>query len=203
VCAFLLTKMPQEEAYWTLHSLMFSFRYDLRRFYLPDLRGLLILKFQFNEMFKAFLPTLHHHFQLHSIYSDVMTEWWMSCFCFRGFPRSSLNRVWDWLLLDGQKVLHRVSLAILKLSEDILLEYDFEGIVYYLKNLPDEGILQPDLLMATALTFTVTNRMLRGLEREWFEEREKEEAEMERKEQGKTEEEKDSMERHHRFPLHH
>ena len=46
---------------------------------------------------------------------------------------------WDWLMLDGQKTLHRVSLAILKLAEETLLMYDFEGIVYYLKNLPDEG----------------------------------------------------------------
>ena len=78
-------------------------------------------------------------------------------------------------MLDGQKTLHRVSLAILKLAEETLLMYDFEGIVYYLKNLPDEGILQPDMLLGMALTFTVTNRMLRGLEREYFEQLERKE----------------------------
>ena len=88
-------------------------------------------------------------------------------------------------MLDGQKTLHRVSLAILKLAEETLLMYDFEGIVYYLKNLPDEGILQPDMLLGMALTFTVTNRMLRGLEREYFEEKEKKEGE--RKEEHKVE----------------
>ena len=160
--AFLLTKMPQEEAYWTLHALMFSFKYDLRRFYLPDLRGLLIFKHQFNTLFQAFLPTLHAHFAANNVYSDVMTEWWMSCFAFRALPTDTLNRVWDWFLLDGVKTFHRVSLAILKLSEDTLLAYDFEGIVYYLKTLPDHGVLQPDLLMGTALTMTITNRMLRG-----------------------------------------
>jgi len=80
-------------------------------------------------------------------------------------------------MLDGQKTLHRVSLAILKLAEETLLMYDFEGIVYYLKNLPDEGILQPDMLMGMALTFTVTNRMLRGLEREYFDDKDRKEAE--------------------------
>ena len=182
-----------------MHALMFSFRYDLRRFYLQDLRGLLIFKYQFNALFKAFLPQLYAHFQLHAIYSDVMTEWWMSCFCFKGFPRASLNRVWDWLLLDGQKTMHRVSLAILKLSEETLMEYDFESIVYYLKNLPDEGVLQPDLLMSTALTFTVTNRMLRGLEREWFEEKEIAEAEQSKKREEKKEDD-NRMERHIHLP---
>ena len=82
-------------------------------------------------------------------------------------------------MLDGQKTLHRVSLAILKLAEETLLMYDFEGIVYYLKNLPDEGILQPDMLMGMALTFTVTNRMLRGLEREYFEQKQKDDEQKE------------------------
>jgi hypothetical protein len=195
VAGFLLTKMPEEEAYWTMHSMMFSFRYDLRRFYLQDLRGLLIFKFQFQQLFRAFLPTLYQHFEANAVFSDVMTEWWMSCFCFRGFPRVSLNRVWDWLLLDGQKTMHRVSLAILKLSEETLLSYDFEGIVHYLKHLPDEGVLAPDLLMPTALTFTVTNRMLRGLEREWFEEKERQEAEKGNKQEKK--EDHDRMEQHH------
>ena len=84
-------------------------------------------------------------------------------------------------MLDGQKTLHRVSLAILKLAEETLLMYDFEGIVYYLKNLPDEGILQPDMLMGMALTFTVTNRMLRGLEREYFEQKQKDEEQKDQK----------------------
>lgn len=93
VAGYLLTKMPQDEAYWTLHALMFSFKYDLRRFYLPDLRGLLIFKYQFEALFKAYLPTLHQHFVDHNVYSDVMTEWFMSIFCFRGFPRPTLNRM--------------------------------------------------------------------------------------------------------------
>ena len=92
VAGYLLTKMPQDEAYWTLHALMFSFKYDLRRFYLPDLRGLLIFKYQFDALFKAYLPTLHQHFVNNNVYSDVMTEWFMSIFCFRGFPRPTLNR---------------------------------------------------------------------------------------------------------------
>jgi hypothetical protein len=184
---------------------MFSFKYDLRRFYLPDLRGLLIFKHQFNALFSAFLPTLYAHFQRNAVYSDVMTTWWMSCFCYSGFPRPTLDRVWDWLMLDGQKTLHRVSLAILKLSEDTLLMYDFEGISYYLRNLPDEGVLQPDLLMQSALTFTITNRMLRGLEREYFDEREKkeEEDEKQREERQHEEDQKEKRHRHHLFPLHH
>ena len=202
---FLLTKMPQEEAYWCLHALMFSFKYDLRRFYLQSLQGLLIFKHQFNALFAAFLPALYQHFQQQQVYSDVMTEWWMSCFCFKGFPRASLNRVWDWLMLDGQKTMHRVSLAILKLSEETLLMYDFEAIVYYLKNLPDEGVLQPDLLMGTALTFTITNRMLRGMERSYFEgvEKAEEEEQKEKEQRRRDDEKKDRMERHHLFPLHH
>ena len=183
--AFLLTKMPQEEAYWTLHALMFSFKYDLRSFYLPDLRGLLIFKHQFQQLFQAFLPTLHAHFAANNVYSDVMTEWWMSCFAFRALPTDTLNRIWDWFLLDGVKTFHRVSLAILQLSESTLLSFDFEGIVQFLKQLPDHGVLQPDLLLGTALTFTITNRMLRGLQQEYYEqkEREDEQAEKQQKEQ--------------------
>jgi len=182
VAGFLLTKMPEEAAYWTLHTLMFSFKYDLRKFYLQDLRGLLIFKYQFNILFSAFLPQLYSHFQSNHVYNDIFTEWWMTCFCYRGFPRTTLASVWDLLMIDGSAIFHKIALAILKLSQEILLEYDFEGIIYYIKNLPDEGILQHQLLIPTAATFRITQRMLRGLERQYYLERE-EQKEKEEKEQ--------------------
>jgi len=87
-------------------------------------------------------------------------------------------------MLDGSVIFHKIALAILKLSQDILLEYDFESIVYYIKNLPDEGILQQELLIPTAMNFKITQRMLRGLERQYYlEEEEQEQRDKEREEQ--------------------
>ena len=78
-------------------------------------------------------------------------------------PRELRSRIWDLLLSDGVKALHRIGLALLYLSRPILLKRTFVDIFMYLKELPLTKTLEPDLLIATALNFKVTNSMLARL----------------------------------------
>ena len=46
VAAFLLTKMPEEQAFWMFQTLMTHPRFNLRNFYNDDIVGLLVSKYQ-------------------------------------------------------------------------------------------------------------------------------------------------------------
>ncbi len=59
--------------------------------------------------------------------------------------------------------LHRVTLAILAQSAETLHTFDMEQIIQYIKTLPDHGVLDPDSLIATALSFNVTEQLLTEL----------------------------------------
>jgi len=168
VAAFLLTKMSEEDAYWTLYTVMNLPRLNLRKFFLPDLSQLHVCKYQFRHLCQWFLPKLHQHFLEHEIHSDIHTEWFMTSFTFSGFPRETAARIWDLMLVDGFKVVHRVALAILYRSQEALLELDFEGIIHFLRQVEkDMNILDPDELMRCALRFDVSDELLEHLERQY------------------------------------
>lgn len=73
----------------------------------PQLRGLI----------RRFLPRLSAHFDRHSV--DVTwfaSEWFLTVFT-RSFPFDMVVRVWDVFLAEGWKIVFRVALAILQLSQ--------------------------------------------------------------------------------------
>ncbi len=106
---------------------------------------------------------------------DLFTEWFLTLFTFRQFPRDTALRVWDLLLSDGPKTLFRVALAILKLGQGIalllptlslpcpcllshlacfpppeaLLKEEFEGLFTWTKHTPEHALLHPDAVIST------------------------------------------------------
>lgn len=160
VAAYLLTKLDEQTTYWFLYTLMTNRFYNLRIIYAEDLDGLLLFKYQFNRIFAHHLPKLYRHFEVCGIHADILVEWWMTLFTMRQMPRSALDRIFDMYIVDGFKALHRATLAILSQSEESLLGFDMVQIYEYLKALPDHGVLDPDLLIATALNFTDVNETL-------------------------------------------
>lgn len=58
----------------------------------------------------------------------------MTMFC-RGFSFDLVTRVWDIYLLEGYKIVYRVSMALLKLSQTELLVSSFEDIMARLRDM--------------------------------------------------------------------
>lgn len=75
VASYLLQKLPEEPAYWLFYKVMQDSSWCLRNFYLDDLKGLLLCKYQFQFLFQLYLPELHRHFTTQDIHSDIFTEW--------------------------------------------------------------------------------------------------------------------------------
>jgi len=165
-----LTLASEKKAYWLIWTIMNSSRYNFRQLYTSDLNGLIIHKCIFQSLFQLYLPQLYMHFQLLDIHSDIFTEWFMTLFTFSHFPIQTKHRVWDLIITDGPKAIHRITLSILSLCADQLYELDFEGIIYYVKNLPDEGILSIDVLLKSYHEFPISNRLIKCLEKQFMKE---------------------------------
>ncbi|WVF66115.1 hypothetical protein IAT40_000854 [Kwoniella sp. CBS 6097] len=132
IVAALLLNMPDEEAFCVLVRLMDS--YNLRSHYTAEMQGLQLRLFQFDRLVEEILPLLHTHFVRKGVKSSIYAaQWFMTLFSYR-FPLSLVYRVLDIVFAEGIEAIFRFSLALLKKSEDKLLELEFEHILNFLQS---------------------------------------------------------------------
>ncbi|WRT63762.1 uncharacterized protein IL334_000687 [Kwoniella shivajii] len=132
IVAALLLNMPDEEAFCVLVRLMDS--YNLRSHYTAEMHGLQLRLFQFDRLVEEILPLVHTHFVRQGVKSSIYAaQWFMTLFSYR-FPLSLVYRVLDIVFAEGIEAIFRFSLALLKKSEDKLLELEFEQILNFLQS---------------------------------------------------------------------
>ncbi|AAW46271.1 hypothetical protein CNBK2500 [Cryptococcus deneoformans B-3501A] len=131
IVAALLLNMPDEEAFCVLVRLMDS--YNLRSHYTAEMQGLQLRLFQFDRLVEEILPLLHTHFVRKGVKSSMYaSQWFMTLFSYR-FPLSLVYRVLDIVFAEGIEAVFRFSLALLKKSEEKLVQLDFEEILQFLQ----------------------------------------------------------------------
>ena len=108
-----------EDAFWCLCSVV---EYLLPEdYYSATLLGLRTEQSVFTELLHQKLPKLAMHFTRHQVITELFaTRWFVALFA-NALPIETTLRVWDAFLLEGAKVLHRVSLALLRVAEPRLL----------------------------------------------------------------------------------
>ncbi|WWC66780.1 uncharacterized protein I206_100685 [Kwoniella pini CBS 10737] len=132
IVAALLLNMPDEEAFCVLVRLMDS--YNLRSHFTAEMRGLQLRLFQFDRLVEEILPLLHTHLVRQGVKSSIYAaQWFMTLFSYR-FPLSLVYRVLDIVFAEGIEAIFRFSLALLKKSENQLLELEFEQILNFLQS---------------------------------------------------------------------
>lgn len=100
----------------------------------------------FKDLFEEYLPELFSHFENENLPDQLwIQKWFMSCFLY-SFPMGLCIRIWDNLLAYGTRFLFNVSLAILFMLKDQLMDLDFSDINDYFKALKDDGHLDQNLL---------------------------------------------------------
>lgn len=144
-------QMPDEEAFCVLVRLMDS--YNLRSHYTAEMQGLQLRLFQFDRLVEEILPLLHTHFVRKGVKSSMYaSQWFMTLFSYRQvphlisvwiivcansqtirFPLSLVYRVLDIVFAEGIEAVFRFSLALLKKSEEKLVQLDFEEILQFLQ----------------------------------------------------------------------
>jgi len=113
---------------------------------------------------EAFLPDLSAAFEVFNLSAEFYaTQWFLTLFSY-SMPFLHTVRIWDHFLCRGMKFIHRVGLALLSEARPTLLGQSFDCTVQRLRNIGQSTTLSPEALVAAAMEFKVTNRLLSELE---------------------------------------
>lgn len=132
VAGLLLSYMPEEDAFFTLHAIMQG-KYGLAGMYSPGLPRFAEVLHVFSTLLQRLLPRVAAHMAEHGLeYSMFTSQWFITIFSY-SFSFDLVTRVWDAFLLEGWKPVYRVSIALLRHFQRELLAGDFDDMVHVLK----------------------------------------------------------------------
>uniref|UniRef100_A0A1B6J199 Rab-GAP TBC domain-containing protein n=1 Tax=Homalodisca liturata TaxID=320908 RepID=A0A1B6J199_9HEMI len=113
LAAFLLTRMPAQEAFWCLVSICDNY---LAGYYSQGMETLQIDGDILFGLLKKVARDVYKHLKKQKIEPILyMTEWFLCVFT-RTLPWATILRIWDMFLCEGVKILFKVALVLLKLS---------------------------------------------------------------------------------------
>lgn len=144
----MLMQMPAEDAFWLLVATVDRY---LKGYFGPELSQIRIDTAIIGELTREHQPKLAQHLESNGV-TPVMyiPSWFLTAFTL-SLPWSSVLRLWDVFYFEGVKVFYRISLAILEICKDHLLNNcrsDTE-LLTFLLHIPHK-YLGPDLLLETA-----------------------------------------------------
>lgn len=107
--------------------------YGLRTCYLPDLSGLHLRVYQFQNLLARHRPALHAHLESLNIEPVYVSQWFLSFFAVT-CPLPMLLRIYDVIFLEGAiETLMRVALSLMRRNEKKIMAYtEFEDILQFL-----------------------------------------------------------------------
>ncbi|KAJ5606600.1 hypothetical protein N7510_009381 [Penicillium lagena] len=163
----LLMHMTDAEAFCVLVRLMDH--YNLRTCYLPDLSGLHLHVYQFQNLLARHRPALFEHLEALNVEPAYVSQWFLSFFAVV-CPLPMLLRIYDVIFLEGAiETLMRVALSLMQRNEKkILACTEFEDVMQLLlsRSLWDIYAFNADDLVNdfVSLTPLVTKESLQTLE---------------------------------------
>lgn len=143
--------------------------YDLRSCYLPDLSGLHLRIYQFQQLLIRHLPELAAHLDMLKVEPLYVSQWFLSFFAVT-CPLPMLLRVYDVILSEGAtETLMRVALSLMQRNQKKLLGFsEFEDAMQFLlsRGLWDTYAQHADDLVTdfVSLTGLVSHESLQTLE---------------------------------------
>jgi hypothetical protein len=132
--------------------------------------------YQFSQLLKRQLPQLYAHLTKHGMVAEMyLVGWFNTLFLYlEPMPRDTLDRVWDVFMVErSPKILFRVALAIMFVSETTLLAQEMDGIMAFINGFPRttgpefRDRLGVQALLAVAFKIKVSTDDLVQLERGW------------------------------------
>lgn len=115
ISALLLTYMEEETAFWILNSLII--KYKMEGFYLLNFPGLEKSFYIMLSLLKKHVPKVYDIFKKYNLHPSMYASQWFITIFAVNLKFDILVRIFDVFLLEGQKILYRFALGILKLSE--------------------------------------------------------------------------------------
>ena len=165
LAALFLLYMDEENAFWMLKA-VFE-KYGLEDVYMREFPGLRKRLYVFINLLKKFMPKIYNKLiELNIFPTMYASQWFFTCFA-NCLPFNIVVRIFDCYLLEGEKIIYRIALALFKLKENYLLKgKSFESVMEKMKLLTNE-IKNPDILLETAFNFSLSRKDISKLELEY------------------------------------
>jgi hypothetical protein len=105
-------------------------QYNLRTCYLPDLSGLHLRVYQFQNLLARHRPSLFAHLEALHVEPAYVSQWFLSFFAV-ACPLPMLLRIYDVIFLEGaSETLMRVALSVMQRNEKrIMACTEFEDVM--------------------------------------------------------------------------
>lgn len=111
----------------------------LMTFMKVDQRGMEAFYQAFDVYFQLNLPELYQHFKQQKLNTELFMIDWIYTLFTKVLPLDISTRVWDLLFRDGEEVIIKASLTLLKLFEKQLLQNDFINCAQFLTQLSTQS----------------------------------------------------------------
>ncbi|CAO3628590.1 unnamed protein product [Cunninghamella echinulata] len=148
LAGLMLMHMPTEDAFWLFVCTIDRY---MNGYFTPDLSQLRIDAYIIGQLLKDHEPKLAQHLENNDVIPIMyIPQWFLTAFTVT-LPWNSVLRVWDVFYFEGVKVFYRISLAILQICKDYLLQScpSNSEILYFLLHIPHD-YLSADVLLDTA-----------------------------------------------------
>ena len=165
LAALFLSYMDEESSFWMLY-IIFKI-YNLEEIYKKDFPGLKKRLYIFLKLVEKFMPKIYKKLYDKEVHPTMYaSQWFFTCFT-NCFPFEMVVRIFDCYLLEGEKIIYRVALAIFKSKEEELLKAKhFETLMESLKNATSD-IKNPDELLNTAFSFSFSRNHIKNFEQQY------------------------------------
>ncbi|RLN94225.1 hypothetical protein BBJ28_00021187 [Nothophytophthora sp. Chile5] len=159
-----------ESAFWLLVTLFE--RYGLHEMFAPGLHTLHVHCFQAQRLLELAQPELAEHFAQEKVPVEMFAVgWFQTLFLYLNvLPAASLDRIWDIFLFEKNwKIMLRVAVALLQLSEEYVIAEPIDQIMQFFNTYADQAdeLLAEEALVERALSLKVTNNVLNKLQKQF------------------------------------
>ncbi len=168
ICALLLCYLNEEDAFWTMVSVMQ--KHQMEGLYREGLPKLQLYHIVLEKLMRLYLPNIASHLfdNLSMLPSMFASKWLLTIFTY-SFPLDVVVRVWDIFMSEGWTIVFKVSLALVNLlRDDIMRETNFENVLRMLEEYPLS--VPGRTIISAALQIPLSTIDLQRIERETIEE---------------------------------
>ncbi|RHY33691.1 hypothetical protein DYB32_003530 [Aphanomyces invadans] len=115
--ALFLSYMPEEQTFWHVVACLNQKKYGMADIYRPGMPRVMEIMWIFEQSMKLYVPKLTDHLAAEGLHPTMYaTQWFVTLYSY-SFPFEFVTRVWDIYLHEGWKIVYRVAVALLKVSE--------------------------------------------------------------------------------------
>eukprot|EP00835_Amoeboradix_gromovi_P001370 NODE_61_length_25240_cov_0.547194.p5 type:complete len:412 gc:universal NODE_61_length_25240_cov_0.547194:10802-9567(-) len=118
LAGLLLMNMPIENAFVCFNSIIEK---HIPKLYLPSLVQMRIDSLVFEKLINRKMPRLSRHLKSHQLHSLTFTTQWFMTLYTMALPWPTVLRCWDIFIMEGEKAIFKIGLAVLDCCKGICL----------------------------------------------------------------------------------